>query len=134
MIGGGAQDTLDDTQLYSTVYNFLESRSDHSILKAAMFDAPPVQKAMESLVGMKNSVVSTFKSQTTRPKVSRPNPRALGNRGPRTRNLSAREPPDLDRMDPEAFVDNIDGMASAAFSNVTREVRIWRSLPFSFRL
>jgi hypothetical protein len=25
-------------------------------------------------------------------------------------------------MDPEAFVDNLDGMASAAFSNVTEEV------------
>ena len=49
--------------------------------------------------------------------------RGQGGRGPRTRNVSTRDPPDLDRMDPEAFVDNLDGMAAAAFSNVTQEVR-----------
>jgi len=124
-IGGGAQDILDDVQLYNAVWSFLDSRSDHSILKAATFDAPPVQTALESLVEMKSSLLSTFKVQTMRPKISHHNPQTPGKRGPRTRNLSARDPPDLDRMDPEAFVDNIDGMASAAFSNVTQEVCIW---------
>jgi len=38
----------------------------------------------------------------------------------RVRNLSTREPPDIDRMSLEEFVDNIDGMAFAAF-NVTEE-------------
>ena len=45
------------------------------------------------------------------------------NRGARTRsNVNARDPPDLDRMAPEDFVDNLEGMAGAAFSNVTQEV------------
>jgi len=131
-IGGGAQDILDDAQLYNTVWTFLESASDHFILKATMFDAPPVQKAWEYLLETKRSVVSAFKSQTMRPTISRHNPRIPGNRDPRTRNISTtREPPDLDRMDPEAFVDNIDGMASAALSNVTQEVCL-SDIEFSF--
>jgi hypothetical protein len=127
-IGGGAQDILDDVQLYNAVWSFLESASDHFVLKATMFDAPPVQKAWEYLVEVKRSVISAFKSQTMRPTISRHNPRMPGNRDPRTRNMSiTRDPPDLDRMDPEAFVDNIDGMASAALSNVTQEVWLSRS-------
>ena len=39
----------------------------------------------------------------------------------RVRNLSTREPPGRDRMGLEDFVDNIDGMAFAAF-NVMEEV------------
>ena len=126
-IGGGAQDILDDAQLYSAIGSFLESALDHSVLKATMFDAPPVQKAWEYLVETKRSVISAFKSQTMRPTISRHNPRIPGNRDPRTKNMSiTRDPPDLDRMDPEAFVDNIDGMAAAALSNVTQEVWVSR--------
>jgi hypothetical protein len=116
-IGGGAQDILDDAQLYSAIWSFLESSSDHSAFKGSMFDAPPVQ-AWEYLIETKRSVVAAFKSQTMRPMISCHNPR--------TRNISTRDPPDLDRMDPEAFVDNIDGMASAALSTVTQEV--WVSI------
>jgi hypothetical protein len=68
-----------------------------------------------------------------RPTISRHNPRIPGNRNQQTRNQQTRnisvtrDPPDLDRMDPEAFVDNIDGMASVALSNVTQEVWVSRS-------
>jgi len=47
-----------------------------------------------------------------------------GMRSGRRRNTIGRDIPDLDRMDPESFVENLDGMASAAFSNVTEEVTI----------
>ncbi|KAJ7082182.1 hypothetical protein B0H15DRAFT_952568 [Mycena belliarum] len=33
----------------------------------------------------------------------------------------SREPPDIDRIDPEELVDNLDAMAAAAFGNVTEE-------------
>ncbi|KAH9485798.1 Rho GTPase-activating protein 21 [Psilocybe cubensis] len=120
--GGGAQDILDDTQLYNAVENFLDNTSDHLLFKSTMADAPPVQKAWESLMEEKDTVKATFISQTMRPTISRGHhqQRSQG-RGARTRNISTREPPDLDRMDPEAFVDNLDGMACAAFSNVTQE-------------
>jgi len=125
-ISGGAQDILDDAQLYSAVWSFLESGSDHSALKGTMFDAPP----WEYLIETKRSVVAAFKSQTMWPTISHHNPRIPGNRDPRTRNISTRDPPDLDRMDPEAFVDNIDGMASAVLSNVTQEVWVSIRTPF----
>ena len=61
-IDGGAQDILDDAQLYNAIWSFLESAPDHSVLKTTMFDAPPVQKAWECLVQAKRSVISAFKS------------------------------------------------------------------------
>lgn len=123
-IGGGAQDTLDDVQLYSAVHGFLDSRSDHLIFKPAMLHNTAVQKAWESLSDAIGSVKSTFISQSMRPTISggMRNQRPQPSRGTRTRNLSTRDPPDFERMDPEAFVDNLDGMFSAAFSNVTQEV------------
>ncbi|KAF8951373.1 hypothetical protein BDZ97DRAFT_1932432 [Flammula alnicola] len=122
-IGGGAQDILDDAQLYNAVWAFLDSRSDHLVFKATMLNAPAVQKTWDALSEAIRSVKSTFLSQTMRPTISRGlhNQRPQANRGTRTRNISTREPPDVDQMDPEGFVDNLDGMFCAAFSNVTQE-------------
>lgn len=131
-IGGGAQDILDDVQLYNAVHAFLESRSDHLVFRSTMLGAPAVQKAWESLTETLRSVKSTFTSQTMRPTISRGlhNHRSQPSRGARTRNISTRDPPDFDRMDPESFVENLDGMFSAAFSNVTQEV--WSLYAFFF--
>ena len=122
-IGGGAQDILDDVQLFNTVQSFLETQTEQS-------DDNPiaVEQAWESLLETKRSLKLTFMSQTMRPTISRGfhNSRPQGNnRGARTRNICARDPPDLDRMAPEDFVDNLEGMAGAAFSNVTQEVRVY---------
>jgi BRCT domain type II-containing protein len=130
-IGGGAQDILDDVQLYNAVRAFLESRSDHLVFKSTMLGAPAVQKAWESLTETLRSVKSTFTSQTMRPTISHGlHQRSQPSRGARTRNISTRDPPDFDRMDPESFVENLDGMFSAAFSNVTQEV--WPLYAFFF--
>lgn len=122
--GGGAQDILDDSDLYKAVNDFLQSPLDHTIFQSVMFGASPVEKAWQSLMETKRSVKGTFISQTMRPTIHRGlhNQSSQG-KGTRIRNLSTRELPDIDRMDPESFVDNLDGMASAAFSNVTQEVR-----------
>ncbi|KAF9476860.1 hypothetical protein BDN70DRAFT_811544 [Pholiota conissans] len=122
-IGGGAQDILDDEQLYSAVNSFLESRSDHLVFKSVMLDTPAVQKAWDSLTETLKSVKSIFTSQTMRPTISGGlhTQRPQASKGTRTRNISTRDPPDFDRMDPEGFVDNLDGMFSAAFGNVTQE-------------
>lgn len=123
-IGGGAQDILDDVQLFNTMQSFLETETEHYMVKSD--DNPiAVEQAWESLLETKRSLKLTFMSQTMRPTISRGfhNLRPQGtNRGARTRNINTREPPDLDRMVPEDFVDNLEGMASAAFSNVTQEV------------
>ena len=121
-IGGGAQDILDDVQLFNAIQSFLEIP-----IELKPDDSPAVEQAWELLVETKRSLKLTFISQTMRPTISRGfhNSRPQGNsRGAKTRNISTRDPPDLDRMDPEDFVDNLDGMAGAAFSNVTQEVCI----------
>jgi hypothetical protein len=133
-IGGGAQDILDDVQLFNTVQSFLETETEH-VIKSDVDDENnnnpiAVEQAWESLLETKRSLKLTFISQTMRPTISRGfhNLRPQGsnnNRGARTRNVNARDPPDLDRMAPEDFVDNLEGMAGAAFSNVTQEVCVY---------
>ena len=146
-IGGGAQDILDDVQLFNTVHSFLETQTEqqhqqqqqHTMVKSDDDDddnnpIAAVEQAWESLVETKRSLKLTFISQTMRPTISRgfhnnlrPHGNSANHRGAaaaRMRNISARDPPDLDRMAPEDFVDNLEGMAGAAFSNVTQEVRV----------
>ncbi|KAJ3512365.1 hypothetical protein NLJ89_g3558 [Agrocybe chaxingu] len=122
-LGGGAQDILDDNQLFIAVQSFLESPADHQLFKAPASEADSVKQAWESLSEMRQWLSTVFISQMRRPTISRglhPRP-STGPRSARKRNISTRDPPDLDHMDPEDFVDNLDGMASAAFSNVTQE-------------
>ena len=141
-IGGGAQDILDDVQLFNTVQSFLETETEQQqqqdmvVVKSDDDDDDdddnnnPIatEQAWESLLETKRSLKLTFMSQTMRPTISRGfhNLRPQGsNRGTRTRNVNTRDPPDLDRMAPEDFVDNLEGMAGAAFSNVTQEVCVF---------
>lgn len=126
MFGGGAQDVLDDTQLYHALRSFLDSPSDHMLYEGKNFTDTNVQQSLARLGESRASLRSSFVSQTMRPLTARgpPIPRGSSNGGgTRTRNLSMREPPDIDRINAEDFVDNLDGMACAAFSNVTEEVR-----------
>ena len=126
-IGGGAQDILDDVQLFNTIRSFLETETEQCMVKS---DDNPIalEQAWESFLETRRSLKLTFMSQTMRPTISRGfhNLRPQGSsRGTRTRNITTRDPPDLDRMAPEDFVDNLEGMAGAAFSNVTQEVCVY---------
>ncbi|GLB37976.1 putative GTPase-activator protein for Rho-like GTPases [Lyophyllum shimeji] len=123
-VGGGAQDVLDDVQLFNALQSFLDSPSDHIVYEAKNFSAPNVQQSFSRLTEARRTLRSSFISQTMRPLTTRGPaiPRSPVNDGGfRTRNLSMREPPDIDHVDAEDFVDNLDGMACAAFSNVTEE-------------
>ncbi|KAF9523713.1 hypothetical protein CPB83DRAFT_862338 [Crepidotus variabilis] len=120
-VGGGAQDVLDDPQLFAAVDHFLESSLD---LSSILPDFPPVQSAQASQIEAHRALQFAFSSQIQRPAITRglhTQSYPGGNRNPRKRNMVARDPPDLDRMDIEEFVDNLDGMAAAAFANVTQE-------------
>ena len=127
-IGSGAQDVLDDVQLFSAVHAFLDGPPEST----SAIDFPLAQQAFASLSETRNGLRTTFMSQTQRPTAALvlQNQRDQGGaRSGRRRNTVGRDVPDLDRMDPEAFVDNLDGMASAAFSNVTEEVSIRLAIP-----
>lgn len=120
-IGGGAQDVLDDIQLFAAVQTFLDGPSEAS----STTDFPAAQQALENLSENMKAVKITFISQLQRPTTvpGFPSQRSQpGTRSARRRNTDGRDIPDLDRMDPEAFVENLEGMASAALSNVTDEV------------
>lgn len=124
-LGGGAPDILDDPQLYSGIRSFLDSHSDHVVYQASNFESLNVRQAWDALAEAKRSLYSLFTSQTMRPLTTRGPPIRRGSvngAAMRTLNLSTREPPDIDRIEPEDFVDNLDGMACAALSNVTDEV------------
>ncbi|KDR79407.1 hypothetical protein GALMADRAFT_208785 [Galerina marginata CBS 339.88] len=88
-IGGGAQDILDDVQLYHAVEGFLE------VLQTTLLSSRQRPKLL---------LCNEHGSRCWKPIV-----------------CGLEDPPNLDRMDPEGFVDNLDGMVSAAFSNVTQE-------------
>ncbi|KAF8639252.1 hypothetical protein AX17_001617 [Amanita inopinata Kibby_2008] len=121
--GGGAQDVLDDAQLFNAIRDFLDSSMDHAVHESPHFSDLIVQQAWQGLTETRQSLGAFFISQTMRPRLIRM-PQLHHMKGAavlRTKNLGGREPPDIDRIDPEEFVDNLDGMASAAFSNVIEE-------------
>ncbi|KAG7091393.1 hypothetical protein E1B28_010431 [Marasmius oreades] len=122
--GNGAQDLLDDGQLLSALRSFMQSPTDHLIYFSSVFEDPTVQQARDSLIESRMALKRLIHSQILRPHYQRPQhlirTRLTAN-DPRLRNLSTREPPDIDKMSPEELVDNLDGMAFATFSNVTEE-------------
>ena len=127
--GGGAQDVLDEPQLFNAVQAFLDGPPDG----VPTFDFPPVQQAFEALIETRKAMQFAFVSQVQRPTNPlrhQPQRNQGGSRSAKKRNMITRDLPDLDRMDPEGFVDNLEGMASAAFSNLTEEV--CRSLLIAF--
>lgn len=125
-IGGGAQDVLDDGQLLQAMQSFINTPADHAIHQSDALDDPAVQQAWTHLKERRRSLRRLFRASTMRPPPAHVSRNARGTAAThesRVRNLSTREPPDIDRVNVEELVDNLDGMACAAFSNVTEEVR-----------
>lgn len=135
MVGGGAQDILDDSALFDVVRSFLESQSDHNIFQqSASWGDPAVKQAWDALTHQREALKGIFVSHTLRAPISRAQPRPRekangsaiqgANAAARRKQLASREMPDIDQIDPEELVDSLDGMAAAAFSNVTDEVSV----------
>ncbi|PFH48907.1 hypothetical protein AMATHDRAFT_5377 [Amanita thiersii Skay4041] len=141
-VGGGAQDVLDDMQLYAAVRGFLDSDPDAESYETLA--DPAVVQAMEGLKENRVLLASLFGAQMMRPRSAvvvmsslvqssqlrriKSGVLGVGGGGTKMRHVHAaatavggREPPDIDRIDPEEFVDNLDGMMAAAFSNVAEE-------------
>ncbi|KAF5377413.1 hypothetical protein D9757_009715 [Collybiopsis confluens] len=123
--GGGAQDALDDAQLFQALRTFFASPSDHIIhFASTALQDTAIRLAWDALNDSREALERLLRTQTMRPSNYRSAPASrstVTTSESRVRNLSTREPPDLDRISPEEFVDNIDGMAFAAFNNVTEE-------------
>ena len=125
-VGGGAQDVLNDPELFSSLRTFLESSSEHTIPSHKRSSDSNVQQCLARLAESRNALQSSFVSQTLRPLTTRGSPIPRGStvhpNGARTRTLSMSDPPDFDRVDAQEFVDNLDGMAYALSSKVTEDV------------
>ncbi|KAJ6454183.1 rho GTPase activating protein 22 [Mycena sanguinolenta] len=122
--GGGASDMLDDPQLHTAVRSFIEDPVEHVIPQSANSSDPGVEQACSTLTEVRSRLRRTFETNTMRPPAPFP---SLGHpsttvNGQRSRlPTQTREPPDIDRIEPEELVDNLDAMACAAFGNVTEE-------------
>ncbi|KAF7977931.1 hypothetical protein HWV62_1997 [Athelia sp. TMB] len=118
--GGGAQDILDDPQLYKTVRFFLDDSTFHRVPLAPAMDEPTVQQALSGCDQSLQSLASHFTAQTMRPTSRDLMSLKMPSGGPKSRHLG-KDAPDIDRVDPEQLVEDLDAMAAAAFSNVNEE-------------
>jgi hypothetical protein len=118
---GGAQDFLDDPNLYSAMRSFLDNSSHHTPPASPAFDNFAVRQTWTACEQSKKSLMSSFISQTTRPTSRDVSALKVHIGNVKSRNLST-DPPDIDRIEPEQLVETLDAMAAAAFSNVSEEV------------
>ncbi|KAG6334782.1 hypothetical protein ID866_4315 [Astraeus odoratus] len=119
--GCGAQDCLDDASLYEMVRTFLELPLDRSELDTLpSSEDSEILQAWEGLEAMKQNTLTAFTSHTLRPPaLVAANPRPTAAFG-LARSFGG-QPPDIDHVTAEDFVDNLNTMGSAALSNVTEE-------------
>lgn len=120
--GGGSQDALDDSQLYSSVLSFLTHESDH-VLPDLDDDLDAVAAGSLLLGDIRKALLASFKAETMRPSQARS---SSNDRSSRRTSAPAfgPHPVDIDDVSAEDLVSNLDAMASAAFRNVTQEVSL----------
>ena len=114
--GGGAQDALDDINLFGAISSFLDSPTDHLVVDSPNYHEPAVRQAWRVFQQTKDALISSFASQTKRPKrfiYKRPAPRGQ---------QVGRDSFDFDSGDAEQLVEYLDGMAYTTFGHVTEEV------------
>lgn len=119
--GGGAQDCLDNIQLFEAVQSFLESPLDRSSFDPLGTEENDVSQTWDALDSARQMTFTAFKAHTRRPpSVFLANARPLN---PSTRARSfGNQPPDLDEISAEELVENLNAMGCAAFSNISEEV------------
>lgn len=124
--GSGAEDALDDGQLYDAFKAFnLELMREESF-SGSQRDSTDVKvrEAWKHLSKVKESLAALFTTHTKRPPIKRPNAELHEITGDGYSRGVNSDPPDIDRSSPEELVNIIDAMMNAAFRNVTEEVSV----------
>jgi len=123
--GSGAEDVLDDGQLYDAFKAFNSELMREETLSGSQRDSTDVKisEAWKNLTQVKESLISLFTTHTKRPPIKRPNTELHEIIGDGYTRASS-DPPDIDRSSPEELVNIIDAMINAAFRNVTEEVSV----------
>jgi GTPase-activating protein BEM2 len=121
--GGGAQDALDDAQLYASIISFLDSTTEHCP-PSELADDSQVQRAFTTINENRKAVLQSFTHQTMRPLASNISTSELFPQSSQSSQPPSfgSDPPDIDTITAEELVSNFDAMAAAAFQNVTQEV------------
>ena len=122
--GSGAEDALDDGQLYDAFKAFNSELMREETLSTSQRDSTDVKirEAWKNLGKVKEGLVALFTTYTKRPPIKKPNTElheVAGDGHPRS--ISS-DPPDIDRTSPEELVNIVDAIMNAAFRNVTDEV------------
>ena len=116
--GGGAQDVLDDAQLYANLLAFLSQPVEFP----AHLDESQIPHGLAVLEDTRKTLLASFVAQQKRPLSKVHSHSNTSTRQTTARNFGS-DIPEIDEMDPETLVGNLDAMASAAFRNVVQEVR-----------
>lgn len=118
-MGNGAQDILDDMELYSAMRSFLEVPIER-VTNHSEIRSDELSMMWKNLQGDRNSLLQSFYSQTMRPQT-----RHVPVRGASLNNTVHNYgimSPKIDETTPEELVNNLDAMAAAAFRAVFQEV------------
>lgn len=118
--GGGAQDALDDAQLYASLLAFFNSPTEHAP-PSDLADDSRVQRGFATINDNRKAVLTSLTLQTMRP-IVRAHPGFDLSLEPLQSSSFGPEPPNIDEVKPEDLVNNIDAMAAAVFRNVSQEV------------
>lgn len=117
--GGGAQDALDDIQLFKSIETFLNESADHDLTRFILADDESGRRTVGLLDQIKKTLHMSFLSQSLRPtRVVSPADESTDVPGVQS---FGSQVPDLDQIDVEELVNNLDSMGSAAWRNVTKE-------------
>lgn len=116
--GGGAQDALDDLELYESISAFLNNDNLHAAPSSA--SEPEVLSTLWShIASARDSLRAQFFKQTRRPDVPPP---SIGVSDPRSSLANyGSEPPKVDGSDAEELVNNLDSIGATVFRIITHD-------------
>ncbi|OCH89401.1 hypothetical protein OBBRIDRAFT_732687 [Obba rivulosa] len=114
--GGGAQDALDDPQLFTSFESFLNNAPEHSLSSGEHHFG----EAEQTLATILKVVRQSFAARTMRPSTSLSTTQGQQASGGNSQTFGL-DPPDIDRLDAEGLVNNLNAMAAATFRNVSAE-------------
>ena len=126
--GGGAQDALDDPELYAAIHSFLSESNEQDFTLASSTDSTAETEENHEVVRAlaktceteRETLLESFTAQTRRPTARQVPVRGVSN-VTIMHNFGIR-PPNLEEISAMDLVNNLDAMASAAFRSVNQEV------------
>ncbi|EJD46910.1 hypothetical protein AURDEDRAFT_123741 [Auricularia subglabra TFB-10046 SS5] len=121
--GGGAQDALDNLDLWDGINTFLTAPAQRSGRASELMDKTAGDaEAAEELEETRRMCLGTFIKLTMRPrsKLSQPQQSGGGSKA-KEGMFFGPHPPSIDEVSPEMFVDNLDAIAATMFKTVQPE-------------